>query len=461
MKYLNKLFHDRFFFYAFLFIIGLGYSPHIEAQDDSSFSTLQSVTAESDKKSTSISLKFDSKISMNKIDPEFHGTFIQLVLPSTRVLESGKFYDASGPLIRKVATFQLSPGRGAVRLFVTREASDFDRGINIDYLDDRIILFFNHAKISDGGKSPDILESKIAVNKKNVKKVIAATKVRTNIEDPARLIAGDKMQPASSVVTSFEDGLNDRVVTATVFSAVMLFILLASFGYKKMRLRKAVGVEKSGIDLQIQTISSYAISAKQRLTLVQVGQEQVLLGVSPDSINFLKTIDQGASGAQENLIRPQMANRSNAVRGLVGGTSTPASELSKINGSDRAIHSEASSRNRQVKPNELISKSRGRSADFGVDRVMDKIRKETDLNHTAGKTSKKSKLNKSPKRINVAIDNDGIRNQGSSRKVSGRARTSKNQSKSLGSNSDSKASQDTVEDVTNLIRRRLKDLPGI
>mgnify|MGYP004113861163 CR=1 FL=1 len=56
MKYLNKLFHDRFFFYAFLFIIGLGYSPHIEAQDDGSFSTLQSVTAESDKKSTSISL---------------------------------------------------------------------------------------------------------------------------------------------------------------------------------------------------------------------------------------------------------------------------------------------------------------------------------------------------------------------------------------------------------------------
>jgi len=461
VKYLSKLFHERAIFYALLFIVGLGYSTHIKAQDESSFYTLQSVTAESDKKSTSISLKFDSKISMNKLDPEFHGTFIQLVLPNTRVLESGKFYDASGPLVRKVATFQLSPGRGAVRLFVTREASDFDRGINIDYLDDRIILFFSHEKISNGGKLPDILESKIAVNKKNVKKVIAATKVRTNIEDPAGLIAGDKMQPASSIVTSFEGGLNDRVVTATAFSAVMLFILLASFGYKKMRLRKAVGVEKSGFDLQIQTISSYALSPKQRLALVQVGQEQVLLGVSPDSINFLKTIDQGSSGPQENLIRPQRTNRSNAVKGLVSGASTPASDLSKIDGSDRSIHSESSGRHRQVKPNELVSKSRGRSADLGVDRVMDKIRKEADLNQSAGKNSRKSKVNKSPKRINVAIDNDGIRNQGSSRKAVNRTRPSKNQSKSLGPNSDSKASQDTVEDVTNLIRRRLKDLPGI
>ena len=82
MKYLSKLFHERAIFYALLFIVGLGYSTHIKAQDESSFYTLQSVTAESDKKSTSISLKFDSKISMNKLDPEFHGTFINRI-PTT------------------------------------------------------------------------------------------------------------------------------------------------------------------------------------------------------------------------------------------------------------------------------------------------------------------------------------------------------------------------------------------
>ena len=42
----------------------------------------------------------------------------------------------------------------------------------------------------------------------------------------------------------------------------------------------------------IKTIASYPISQKQQFKLVEVAGEKILLGVSGDSISYLKTVDE-------------------------------------------------------------------------------------------------------------------------------------------------------------------------
>ena len=54
----------------------------------------------------------------------------------------------------------------------------------------------------------------------------------------------------------------------------------------------------------MKTLSSYAIGSKQQLKLIEVGNQKLLLGVSPDNINYLTEID-AAKSSQTQVTQAQ------------------------------------------------------------------------------------------------------------------------------------------------------------
>ena len=81
----------------------------------------------------------------------------------------------------------------------------------------------------------------------------------------------------------------------------------------------------------IKTLATYPISPKQQLKLVEVAGEKILLGVSGDSISYLKTVDE-----------PQQHNSINVVENKPLKIDTsPKSELQLSARSRPASHSKA------------------------------------------------------------------------------------------------------------------------
>lgn len=54
---------------------------------------------------------------------------------------------------------------------------------------------------------------------------------------------------------------------------------------------KKVNQTRFSLQKNMQVKSVLPLSSKERLMVVQVGQEQLLIGVAPGSVNFLKTLE--------------------------------------------------------------------------------------------------------------------------------------------------------------------------
>jgi len=68
-------------------------------------------------------------------------------------------------------------------------------------------------------------------------------------------------------------------------ASVILLVLIFSYAFKKMN-----GLSFSG-DEHIKIISSLAVSQKEKIILVEVGGENLLLGISSGGVSLLKSID--------------------------------------------------------------------------------------------------------------------------------------------------------------------------
>jgi hypothetical protein len=141
-------------------------------------------------------------------------------------------------------------------------------------------------------------------------------------------------------------------------------------------------------DITVKTLATHPLGPKQKLTVVQVGQEQILLGVSPDSINFLSTLNR----------KPEAISRTSLEMPPISKPSMPPQK-------------------REVLEAAPLRKSAPKKA----------------LATEEGPRSGGS--------ISYGIGDDGIKNLKTTRSP--------------------QADQDSIEDVTKLIRKKLRELPKV
>ncbi len=280
-----------------------------ESPASPSLMTMGPIDGESDQKATIITIRYDAKPGFAKPKVEAMGSFLQVTLPATIVPKPGQFIEANSPYIRKFAAFQLDEQTAGLRLFVTKEASHLLGAVTTDILENRVVIVLDHVEAEkqllahfdgvpvEGGPSPE--------------EIVKKTEVRTDIPDPVKphavvKDAAPKVEAADQGTPAWTDGLKDKLIIATAFSVVMLLLLIGMKTWRRMMTKKWPGALVE--DYSLKTLATHSVGPKQKVTVIQVGNEQILLGVSPDSINFLTSIKK-AGEPPKVAIDPSMYQR--------------------------------------------------------------------------------------------------------------------------------------------------------
>lgn len=105
------------------------------------------------------------------------------------------------------------------------------------------------------------------------------TPATTAVADRSTLTTAPALKSAASAVT--EPSLW-RLLLALLFVLAMIFV--AAWLIRRSPLRNMHGA--------IKVVSSLSLGAREKLVLVQVGDQQMLLGVTPSQINLLQALPQ-------------------------------------------------------------------------------------------------------------------------------------------------------------------------
>lgn len=77
--------------------------------------------------------------------------------------------------------------------------------------------------------------------------------------------------------------MNELVNAVIVLAVLIPGIILVAYALKKILIKKSQGKQT------ITVLSQLVMGSKERIVLLQINQEQLLIGVTPQAISLLKT----------------------------------------------------------------------------------------------------------------------------------------------------------------------------
>jgi flagellar biogenesis protein FliO len=200
---------------------------------------------------------------------EDHNSFLQLRLPATLVPESGKFYSTELEQVPKLAVFQVTDSDAAVRLFLNGQPGAIMKAAKIDQLGNQLVVSIDRKSLAAAVKADEI---------------VSKTKVGTD-SPPSEVLKAEAPVAESNI-------LYEKAQTVAIFLGILvggLAILYLARPIFRRRIRAAAALNEAVTDMR--TISTLPLAARQKLSLVQIGDRKILLGVTPENISFLTSID--------------------------------------------------------------------------------------------------------------------------------------------------------------------------
>lgn len=366
----------------FVFIFNTNRIFAVENNNSPSPTVIGKIDGESTNKFSIVTVRFNKKPSFNEVNIEDHGSFIQIKLPNTLAPNSGKFYDANSPYLTKVSSFQLSEKDAAVRIFVNKKASKIKKVTDAKILNSRLVITTDHNALNS------IISSTVP------------TTINKNV-----------MSTASSQATSVvkKHSMQESLVTISLYLGVLIALLALTLFLKPILRKKKLKLQGIEEVVEMKQMATLALAPRHKLSLVQVGDEQVLLSVSNDGINLISKIEN--KNTKQNSITQQLQNIMREQQKITANKNTP----------------------QQIASTEIRENPR----------TLDPIRKESRApqKKTNAKTletnDKKTKKTPTKKKtsINVSVSDSGIKDH-------------------------SNDSIDSIDDVTKMIREKLKNLPS-
>lgn len=430
--------------------IALAYGKPDKVQVDEPTSTttlltLGEIDSETGNDLSVITIRLDQTPEWKALGPiQNHGAFFQIILPGTIVPEPGKFYDLGKPYLAKIGVFQVSPSDAAIRLFSSPEynSSELIKAIKTELLGTRILITFDHRSI-ESSKTTEQVPTEYGpphiTKKLSAEDVIAKTKVRDDLPAPAEMVRLTNPHSSSSV--------RGYLSKFAIVGAFLTSLILISIGIRSSLRKKTDALKNLDGAVTLKTLASMALAPRQKISVIQVGNEKILLGLTPDSITFLTSLSQDqnknltARALHQSLPHlpvdpaPKQKNqrisnqRPKALNGSVGfseiigdmGDSPSQKELPRLK--KLAGNDEATLRTRQ---DQLPAPKLDMTTPKGL----------REKSRTTGN------------QINIAVGEDGIKEMPRRKPVT----TSKNSAS---------PPQETIDDVTRLIREKLKNFKSI
>lgn len=260
---------------------------------------------------------------------------------------------------------------------------------------------------------------------------------------------------STSSATGFKIGQNAPELTGklqamAVFSGVMLLLGFAVRWYRPRIARRLAGQKAPEPIISMRTLATMPLAAKQRLMLIQVGNDQVLLAISPDNVNYITTVSTAAA-TTTRVVQSDSTGRPLTNR-LAAHMGAPAAAVQRslASGFTGAIES--------PEEEETLDLRRAPSAASAAQESRE-----------AAKTG--SAASPTRRSINLAVGDDGIKNverprgatKGSAQRVERKASAAdrnSNTASPAGQENDS-AGDASINDITRLIREKLRNLPAI
>ncbi len=412
---------------------------------------LGAVDGETFDQMTIINIRFNEKPEWATIPKvEDHGMFLQITLPNTLVTEPGKFFDGAPPHFPKIAIIQSTPQDAAVRIFTVQPAGTVRDSSKTEILGNRLIMSLDHKKLetllgsTGGGSDVQLVGPPVppATSSASAESIIDSTKIRTDIAAPSLVL---KKEAKAGALTGggTELGLGDKLTKVALFSGFMFFILICAWVAKPFLKKKKKLLDKDNNPiLSFETVATMPLNPRQKLMVIQVGNDRILLGVGADSINFLTNLS--TSGTQQ----PQIASQASKVVQALGTRKfedtfisnesvdlVPRPQLKNIEGNDVASLSQP--------PRKAISEpapTKTRASKAFDEQV------EIDLEEKVQANMKRPGRNTHPgSRLNIRIDDSGAT------KLSGKSSSKK----------PPEEKKQAIDDITSIIREKLNSLRTI
>jgi len=393
------------------------------------------IDGESDAKVSTVNIRFNAKPSYQKV-PEFqnHGSFLQLNLANVIVPEPGKFIDGNSKFIKKIAVFQMTPNDASVRLFLSESATAILPAINAAILDNRIIVSLDHSKLEtflarhNAAAQSDKAESQ-------AKKIVAETVVDTSIPAPANALKSD-----TPIIGKATPNFRKQLINIALFCGSLILFFLGVVLFKPYFKKHRFKADKELIEMK--TIGTLALASKQKLSLVQIGDEKILLGVTPENISFITTVSSHSKVSVSDALNHPATSSFKGLLQQESSSQTPANSNHQPT-NNKAMDSAKVLEQAPRVPN----KSRPLT-----ERPLTKKPEVSSLeNKDAYSTPLKAPTTKGS-RINVGVGEDGVQNLDT-------VKANIQSSKTKITRGDGNAQ--AIEDVTRLIRNKLKTLKSI
>lgn len=407
--------------------------------------TLGEIDSETEHDLSVITIRLDQNPEWKTLGPiQNHGAFFQIILPGTIVPEPGKFYDLGKPYLAKIGVFQVSPSDAAIRLFSSSEynSTELIKGLKTEILGARILITFDHRSI-ESSRTTERVQTEFGpphiTNKLSADDVIAKTKIRNDLPEPAEMVKSTHPHSPYSV--------RGYLSKFAIVGAFLTSLILISIGLRSSMKKKTEALKNSDGAVTLKTLASMALAPRQKVSVIQVGNEKILLGLTPDSITFLTSLSQDqnksvtARTSHQSLPQltmdpvPKQENqrtsnqRPRALTGTVG-FSEMISDLG-----DTSIQKELPRLKKLAGNDEATLRTRGE---------RDHPPK---LEMTAPKNLRE-KPRSTGNQINIAVGEEGIKEMPRRKPV-------------ITTPNSVSPPQETIDDVTRLIREKLKNFKSI
>lgn len=426
-----KFFNLYILFITAFFLEASFVSAKDKKQPVSSLNMVQSVVGESSENISLITITL-SNVLENKASVKLseHGRYLQLDLADILAANPGSFYEANSPFLNKIALFETSNNSTALRVFSDEDTAVLAKIAELDILENRIILSIDHKSVQDGLKSST--NSKTAKNFTQQLDELSnnqANKVNQQKTDLEAPISKSQEEIKTSIADFGKGGpafdLTKNLRKVGIFMACLFLVLLFVLTLKRFR-KNALLLQKTSEDA-LKTLGTLSLNPKQQLNLVEVGGEKILLSVSNESVSLISHIGQNDSNKTAAL--PPLSSPDKTERKLLASVqNTKAAGFPETLSALRkkALKIESSQKN--------LSPRKSR-----FDEAIEKGENFKPVTQNKPKTKRKSDVNTQAagSKVSVAIGDEGVKN------LKGGSVTQ----------------DDAIKDVTNLIRKKLKDLP--
>ena len=278
--------------------------------------------AESTEEASLVTVELDKKSEVKIPAAEAHSTFVQIILPAVKSELTGEFFDGNSPFIRKVALFSVDEGVG-IRLFTSQDPKTIVGSLSIQPLAERILIHLDHKTVPPpltGIPSIEEVVANIEVDRDiadPAAKILGLAKAETSPEKELAktepVVSKSKLEKDTSKVATAEptkiteeapstaiEGLTNintskllenKMTYVTVFVIFFIVFIVGSMLTKRILsggLRKPAS---NKLDSELYPIANYQVGPRQKITLLKIENQKVLIGVSADQINYLTTID--------------------------------------------------------------------------------------------------------------------------------------------------------------------------